>query len=89
MKKLIFRKRTLFSIIITVIAVIITNQFWLIFYPMPIELDIKSNTKFNEKFYIEAVVSKKNNSDFKVIKKQGKIVNFTPPTTNSNRLNFL
>ncbi len=87
MKKLILRKRTLFSVIMTIIAVIITNQFWLIFYPMTIELDIKSNSKLSEKCYIEANVSKKNNTEFKVIKIQGQVVNLTPPLYAHVKLN--
>lgn len=54
------RKRTIISIIITIIALCAISKYWLIVKPFHIGFDIKGNG--NRK--IEAVINKKNNPDF-------------------------
>ena len=34
------KKRTLIAIIITITTIIVTNKFWLVFRPMPVDFDI-------------------------------------------------
>ena len=52
------------SIIITIITIIATNKFWLIFKPMPVEFDIKGKGKYN----LEVQLNKKDDNEFTKIK---------------------
>ena len=58
------KKRTIISLIITIICVILTNRMWLEYKPIPVSFDISGNGEYT----ITAVFNKKNNNKF-VVKK--------------------
>ena len=60
------KKRTIITIIITICIIVLTNKFWLVFKPMPVDFDIKSQGKCN----IEVQLNKKDNDKFDKIKTQ-------------------
>ena len=63
------RRRTIIAIIVTVITVICTNKLWLVYSPMPVEMDIKGSGNCN----IEVQLNKKDNNKFEKIKAQEKL----------------
>ena len=54
------RKRFVISFIITAIVVVLTNRYWLVFKPFPVDLDISGSGSYN----IEVDLNKKNIDDF-------------------------
>lgn len=60
------KKRTLIAIIITITTIIVTNKFWLVFRPMPVDFDIHGKGKCN----VEVQLNKKDNDEFNKIKSQ-------------------
>lgn len=60
------KKRTIISIIITICIIVLTNKFWLVFKPMPVDFDINGQGKCN----IEVQLNKKDNDKFDKIKTQ-------------------
>ena len=62
------KKRTIISIIISIIIIIATNKYWLIFKPMPVSMDIKGSGTSN----IEALLNQKDDDKFNKIK-SGKV----------------
>ena len=70
------KKRTLISIIITVLTVFCCNKVWLNFKPMTVDLDIIGKGKCS----IEAQLNKENNNEFKKIKSLDKKINLDEDT---------
>ena len=66
------KKRAVISVILTILLMVLTNQFWLKFIPMPVSMDIKGTD--NAKITVQ--LNKKDNDEFKKIKFQEKKVNF-------------
>ena len=58
------KKRTIITIIITICIIVLTNKFWLVFKPMPVDFDIKGQGQCN----IEVQLNKKDNDKFDKIK---------------------
>ena len=61
------RKRTIIALLLTVLCVSVTNRYWLIFKPFNVKFDIKGNGVA----YVEVLLNKKNNADFKKVKRSG------------------
>ena len=51
----------------TILCVSLTNRYWLIFKPFNVKFDIKGNGVA----YVEVLLNKKNNADFKKVKRRG------------------
>lgn len=64
------QKRTIIAIIITIVVVIITNKYWLVFKPMPVDFDIQGSGICN----IEVQLNKKNDDKFANVKSQNIIL---------------
>ena len=64
------------AIIITIVTIIATNKLWLIFKPMPIDLDIKGKGQCS----IEVQLNKKDNDKFNKIKSQSIILDLNKDT---------
>ncbi len=60
------KKRTILAFIITVIVIIAINRSWFVFEPISVDFDILSKGKHN----IEVQLNKKNDDEFKKIKKE-------------------
>ena len=60
------KKRTIITIILTICIIVLTNKFWLVFKPMPVDFDINGQGKCN----IEVQLNKKDNDKFDKIKTQ-------------------
>lgn len=63
------KRRAIISILITIVAVICANKFWLTFKPIPVSMDISGNCT------IEVQLNKKDNDKFDKIKTDTKTVN--------------
>ncbi len=72
------KKRTILSILITIICVIITNKLWLSFSPMPVSFDISGDGSYK----ITAVLNKKNDDKFIKVKKEDKNIDLTNEAIN-------
>ncbi|MGN0192957.1 MAG: hypothetical protein ACI4CY_05490 [Candidatus Gastranaerophilaceae bacterium] len=70
------QKRTIITIIITIVTVIATNKVWLIFEPMPVDFDIKGKGQCS----IEVQLNKKDNDKFDKIKTQNIILDLNKNT---------
>lgn len=60
------KKRTIIAIIITIVVLFLTNKYWLVFRPMPVDFDISGNGECN----IEVQLNKKDNDKFDKIKSE-------------------
>ena len=60
------RKRVVISAIITILIVIATNKYWLLFSPMPVDFDVKGHGTVD----IEVQLNKKDNDKFNKTKSQ-------------------
>ncbi len=69
--KINIKKRTIIAILFTIIVVIMTHNFWLIFKPMIVDIQLESKNPCN----IEVQLNKKNNDEFKRISKKDTDVN--------------
>ena len=58
------KKRTILSIIFTIICVIATNKLWLVFKPIPVSFNITGSGEYK----IQVVLNKKDNNEFKKTK---------------------
>lgn len=65
------RKRTMAAVIITIIVLIITNKYWFIFKPMPVDFNIYGEGNCN----INVQLNKKDNDEFTKIKQENISVN--------------
>lgn len=54
------KKRTVLAFLITVIVIIATNKYWLIFEPLPVSFDISGKGECN----VEVILNKKDNNEF-------------------------
>ena len=63
---MIIKKRVVISAIITILVVIATNKYWLLFSPMPVDFDVKGH----ETVDIEVQLNKKDNDKFNKTKSQ-------------------
>lgn len=61
------RKRTIIALILTILCVAATNRYWLIFKPF----NVCFNVKGQGIAHIEVLLNKKNNNDFKKVKRSG------------------
>ncbi len=73
------KKRTIISLLITIICVIITNKLWLSFSPMPVSFDISGDGNYK----ITAVLNKKNDDKFIKVKKEDKNIELTNDEINT------
>lgn len=67
------KKRTILSIIFTIICVIATNKFWLVFKPMPVRFNINGNGEYK----IQVFLNKKDNNEFKKTKSASETINLS------------
>ena len=74
------KKRTIFSILITLITLILTSKHWLIIKPFEISFSIRGGTQCG----IEVQLNKKNDEQFKKYKKKFKKIN----SKETNEANF-
>ena len=65
------KKRVGIAIVLTILVLFITNNLWLIFKPLPVELKLSGKA---DEINIAAVINRRNNNKFHKVKKEDKIV---------------